>query len=219
MSEEKFIFEKQGQHLLLLIILLLPVIYLYNTINSIGDVNPLWFWLALSMPIIHQLYVWITWRIELQSQSITKKFGKNGFKFYKIGFEIPFVGRLITIILLAMDNRNTIPFDTIYTQILGFVFIFPTLYLFYSVVRYFGMDRAYGIDHFDPAYRTKEFVKGGIFRYTSNGMYLYGFLILWLPGLFFGSMAALLVAAFNHLYIWVHYYTTELPDIKRMYEY
>ena len=40
---------------------------------------------------------------------------------------------------------------------------------------------------------------------------------LWVPALWLASMAALCVALFNHLYIWVHYYSTELPDMKRIY--
>jgi len=28
---------------------------------------------------------------------------------------------------------------------------------------------------------------------------------------------ALLLAGFNHLYIWVHYYCTEKPDMERIY--
>ena len=61
------------------------------------------------------------------------------------------------------------------------------------------------------------FVKEGIFRFTSNAMYTYGFLILWIPGLVLYSKAALIAAGFNHIYIWVHYYTTELPDIQYIY--
>ena len=80
------------------------------------------------------------------------------------------------------------------------------------------MDRAFGIDHFQPGTIGNEsFVKRGIFKYTSNGMYVYGFLILWIPGILFQSEAALIVALFNHIYIWVHYYYTELPDIKIIY--
>ena len=37
------------------------------------------------------------------------------------------------------------------------------------------------------------------------------------PGLYASSQAALLAAAFNHAYIWVHYFCTELPDMKRIY--
>lgn len=81
------------------------------------------------------------------------------------------------------------------------------------------MNRAFGLDHFKPEeFKNKSFVKKGIFKYTSNGMYIYGFLILYTPGLILLSKAALLAALFNHLYIWVHYYFTELPDIKLIYQ-
>ena len=86
-----------------------------------------------------------------------------------------------------------------------------------SVKRYFGFKRAFGVDHFDPSYRSVPFVKKGIFRFTGNGMYTFGFFLLWIPGLWYASISALCVALFNHLYIWVHYYSTELPDIKRIY--
>ncbi len=49
-------------------------------------------------------------------------------------------------------------------------------------------------------------------------MYIYGFLILWIPGILLQSKAAPFIALFNHLYIWVHYYFTELPDIKMIYK-
>ena len=90
--------------------------------------------------------------------------------------------------------------------------------MLYSVRTYFGFKRAYGIDHFDESYRQRPFVREGIFRFTANAMYTYGFLILWVPGLIFSSKAALIAAGFNHLYIWVHYYTTELPDIRFIYK-
>ena len=48
-------------------------------------------------------------------------------------------------------------------------------------------------------------------------MYTFGFLILWILGLVCLSQAALMAALFNHLYIWVHYYCTELPDIYAIY--
>ena len=61
------------------------------------------------------------------------------------------------------------------------------------------MDRAFGIDHFDKTYNV-PYVKAGIFRYTDNGMYIFGLMILYLPGLLLFSKAALVVAIFNHLY-------------------
>jgi len=38
---------------------------------------------------------------------------------------------------------------------------------------------AVGIDHFDQSYRTEPFVKEGIFKYSSNSMYAFAFLTLW----------------------------------------
>jgi len=67
-------------------------------------------------------------------------------------------------------------------------------------------------------YITKAFVNQGIFKYTANGMYIFGFFIIWIPGLLLESQAALYVAFFSHIYIWVHYYSTELPDIKIIYK-
>jgi phospholipid methyltransferase len=92
----------------------------------------------------------------------------------------------------------------------------PVIYLFYSVKKYFTMNRAFGIDHFDKNYNV-PFERKGIFRFTNNGMYIYGLMILYIPGLLLFSEAALVVALFNHIYIWVHYYTTELPDMKEIY--
>ena len=80
------------------------------------------------------------------------------------------------------------------------------------------MDRAFGIDHFFPEkYKNVSMVKQGIFKHTSNGMYIFGFLTLWIPGILLKSKAAILIALFHHLYIWVHYYFTEKPDMKIIY--
>ena len=88
---------------------------------------------------------------------------------------------------------------------------------YYSVLKYFTLRRALGIDHFDATYRNAPLVRQGMFRYSRNAMYVFGIAILWLPGLLLASKAALLAALFNHLYIWVHYYTVELPDMRTIY--
>ena len=101
--------------------------------------------------------------------------------------------------------------------VLALVLAIPVIYLFYSVARYFGFRRALGIDHFDQSYRHKPLVSKGIYRISGNAMYVYGLLILWIPGLLTASSPALLVALFSHIYIWVHYYTLEKPDMIRIY--
>ena len=79
------------------------------------------------------------------------------------------------------------------------------------------LERAAGADHFDRRYRDMPLVKEGIFRFTSNGMYHFGFLLSWAIAIGFDSRAGLLAAVFSHLYIWVHFHATEKPDMKFLY--
>ena len=118
---------------------------------------------------------------------------------------------------LAIANRHSFRFNVAAIYILTVFFLIAGLYTIYSVLRYFGIKRAFGIDHFDESYRNLPFVKAGIFRFTDNGMYTFGFLLFYLPGLLLFSGAAILTALFMHIYIWVHSYSTELPDIHRIY--
>ena len=177
-----------------------------------------WFWIAIAVPILHQVYVWIIWRLELYKNTFTSSFGvKGAFKFYKIGFAILFASRLISIIILALSNKDSLSINPFFIYILAALITPLVIYLFYSVKEYFTIDRAFGIDHFDKNY-NEPYVKGGIFRFTENGMYIYGLMILYLPGLLLFSEAALVAALFNHIYIWVHYYCTERPDMKVIYQ-
>ena len=218
------IFKQQHWHLLFLVVLLLGLIYVIQIDEDIlkgqlwGISTFYWFIIAIATPIIHQIYVLICWRLELHYHSLTKIFGRKAFPLYKAGFSILFGSRLITIILLAISNQQTADISPLFSYILSAALLIPAIYLFYSVKKYFGMDRAYGIDHFDPEKVKKTpFVDKGIFRFTSNAMYTFGFFLLWIPGVILQSEAALFAALFNHLYIWVHYYFTELVDIREIY--
>ena len=77
----------------------------------------------------------------------------------------------------------------------------PAAYTLYSVVRYFGIARASGIDHFDKNYRNLPLVKKGVFRFTGNAMYSFGFLTFSAIAVAGASSAALVVAFFSHAYI------------------
>jgi hypothetical protein len=173
--------------------------------------------LAIIIPILHQVYVWFVWRTELHYSLISKWFRKNAFTIYATGFTILFVSRIFFIIALAISNRNSINFNPTISIILSILLLIPSLYLFYSIIKYFGFKRAFGIDHFDSSYGNKPFVRVGIFKFTDNAMYVYGFFIAWIPGVLMHSGAAILVALFSHIYIWIHYSCTELPDIRRIY--
>ena len=215
------LFDKQIYHYTALI-LMVPGVYaladdaaLSGQLLGVSTIT--WLWLSIAVPVLHQVYVWFVWRSQLKYSLISRIFGENGFIVYIIGFTVLFASRLMFIILLSLSNKDSIVLSPGFSYVLSIIFIALSGYLFYSVRTYFGFKRAYGIDHFDESYRHLPFVREGIFKYTSNAMYTFGFLILWVPGLIFFSKAALLAACFNHTYIWVHYYTTELPDIRLIY--
>ena len=219
----KDIFRYQIWHLLSVTILIISTqIFITNNSDVMngalwGTSTRAWFWIAISVPVFHQVYVWIIWRLELYQNTFTRRYGlATSFKIYTTGFSILFVSRLISIIILALSNQGTLLINPYYSYLFAAIITPIVIYLFYSVKKYFTIERAYGIDHFDKDF-NKPYVKGGIFRFTDNGMYVYGLMILYLPGFILFSKAALLVALFNHIYIWVHYYCTERPDMKFIY--
>ena len=223
MKDFRLISEKQILHYLLLLILLgilFLVVYLnedFLTGQFSGISTTVWFYLSVGAPIVHQVYVWFCWRVQLHHALITRRLGRNGFTYYSVIFGVLLISRLVFIIGLAISSANSLAFSHLILNSLAVVIALPTIYLLYSVVRYFGFTRALGIDHFDASYRDKPMVREGIFRFSGNSMYVFGLLILWIPGLLAASGPALLVAMFSHTYIWVHYYTTEKPDMRRIY--
>ena len=216
------IFEKQWLHVSALVVLLagLAVLSGFDSVRSgqlWGITTPVWFWLAAAVAIVHQVYVWFCWRTQLHGSLLTRVLGTRGFTLYAVGFSILGIARVLLVFVLAFSNRDTLQANPSVLKLISVIALVPAIYLFYSVKRYFGFKRAFGIDHFDESYRSLPFENKGIFRFSRNGMYVYGFLLLWVPALWFASLAALYVALFNHLYIWVHYFATELPDMKRLY--
>lgn len=176
----------------------------------LGKPVPVAFWIAVAFPVVHQIFVWLAWRLELQSAATSKTIGFRG---YVASFFLLFGGRFVSLLALAWMDRGSLKIQILPQVALTVLLILPGIYAMYSVMRYFGMARASGADHFDPRYRNMPLVKKGIFQFTSNGMYLYAFLLFWAIAVGFNSSAALVVAAFSHAYIWVHFYATEKPDM------
>lgn len=201
----------QGLHAISLAVLFALV---WATWIYLGKPFPLAFWTAVAFPIAHQVYVWLAWRLELLSGATGDLIGFNG---YVAVFFLLFGGRFVSLFTLAWLDRGTLQLPSLVQISMSAALIAVGGYAGYSVKRYFGMARAAGADHFDPRYRNMPFVKEGIFRYTSNGMYIYAFLLFWAIAIGFNSSAALLVAAFSHAYIWVHFYATEKPDMEFLY--
>ena len=215
------IFKKQLWHLISLAILIYGVIALLKKIPLEGEfwgiTTKMWLIWSVGIAIIHQVYVLIVWRLELYHSYISRIFGNAGFYIYSVGFSIMFVPRLLFIIALGISSNNSISLDPVISYSLVILLSMIVIYLMYSVLRYFGFKRAYGIDHFDRSFSDIPFVKKGIFRFSNNAMYKFGLLILWIPGLLLFSKPALIAALFQHIYIWVHYYCTEAPDMNYIY--
>lgn len=220
--EVKKIFEGQLLHLLSLLILM-GGIFAFSRTDGFsngslwGISTGTWFVLLIADTVIHQVYVWFCWRLEIHGRHLTKWFGKHAFTVYAVGFAIMILLRPVIITCLSWSNRNTLSLPSIVTIPLAVILTIPVLFLFYSIKKYFGFLRAFGIDHFDPTYRTRPLVKKGIFRFTDNGMYFFGLLVLWIPALLFSSIAGVVAALFSHLYIWVHFFCTEKPDMDHIY--
>lgn len=217
------IFERQWLHALALAVAL-PVLWFISTrcgcfhrgqFWGISTWN--WFWISVEIPIAHQLFVWCCWRAELHRGTVSRVFAGFGFIAFAAIFTVLLCGRLLAVTALAIASRDTLPFDQLALRWIAGGTAVPVVYLMYSVIRHFGILRVFGADHFDPAFRSLPLVREGIFRITGNGMYTFGMLILYIPTLWFASRPALVAAVFGHLYIWVHYLTTELPDMRRIY--
>lgn len=190
------------------------VVIVWAIWRYLGTPYPIAFWTAVAFPIVHQIFVWLAWRLELLSSATSKTIGFNG---YIAVFFLLFGGRFVSLFALAWMDRGTLHLQALPRLALTGIMALLGIYAMYSVTRFFGMARAAGADHFDPRYREMPLVTGGIFRYTNNGMYVYAFLLFWAISVGFDSSAALAVSAFSHAYIWVHFYSTEKPDMNYLY--
>ena len=194
--------------------LLLLLALSWTAWRYLGSPFPIAFWTAVAIPVVHQLFVWLAWRQELASSATSKAIG---FKGYLVLFFLLFGGRFVSLFILAWIDKENFGLPTVPRLVITGVMTLLGIYAMYSVMRYFGMARAAGADHFDPKYRDMPLVNEGIFRYTSNGMYVYAFFLFWAIAIGLNSSAALVVAAFSHAYIWVHFYATEKPDMDYLY--
>ncbi len=184
-----------------------------NTNTLIGLSALSWFTIAMSIPLIHQAYVWICWRSELCWKSITNTIG---FKGYIILFFVLIISRLSAIVLCFVDYGSLYK-PGLLAWILSIILFIPGAYTMYSIKKYFGFLRAAGADHFDPKYRDIPFEKRGIFKWSSNAMYTFAIPIFFGFAISAGSKAMFVFAAYTYIGVWLHYFCTEKEDFKVIY--
>ena len=87
-------FEKQMWHLIALILLIVSTLKIVKTDPGIlagslwGIDTRTWLGIALAIPILHQIYVLVCWRLELHYNYLTNLLGPHSFKFYKFNLNI-----------------------------------------------------------------------------------------------------------------------------------
>lgn len=214
-------FAGQLQHLLLLAGLIPGAVYLAQPALDgstwLGISDTAWFWAAILVPVAHQIFVWLAFRTQLIFGSFTRLFGRSDMRVWGAIF-LPFLLlRPLVVLGLGLADDGSLARFRGLQILLALILLALALYTFWSVARYFGLARALGGDHFRQKYREMPLVQEGAFKYSSNAMYTFGFLVLWSIALFTGSRAALAEALFQHAYIWVHMYTVEEPDMRVIY--
>ena len=184
-----------------------------NTNTFLGIRALVWFMIAMSIPLIHQTYVWICWRSELCWNSISNTIG---FKGYVILFFILIISRLLAVVLCFIDYGSLYK-PGLLAWILGLIIFIPGAYTMYSVKKYFGFLRAAGADHFDTKYKDLPFENRGIFKWTPNAMYVFAIGIPFSFAVATGSQSMFVVAIYTYISIWLHYFCTEKEDFKVIY--
>ena len=71
----------------------------------LGKPFPVAFWVAIAVPVVHQFFVWLTWRLELNSSATSRVIGFRGFL---VVFYILFGGRLISLLVLGWIDRGSL---------------------------------------------------------------------------------------------------------------
>jgi len=212
-----FFFKNQIWHiggLLFLFYLGNQIVDFENNLNVFFGISVKnWFRFSMTIPLLHQGYVWLCWRSELCWNTISTTIG---FKAYAVIFIIIMISRLFSIGLCFADYGSWFNPGWIAWTISVLIFI-PFIYTIYSIKKYFGFMRATGIDHFDPNYKNIPFEKRGIFKWSSNAMYTFAIAVFFGFAISAGSKAMFVFAAYTYIGGWLHYFCTEKEDFKVIY--
>lgn len=218
----KKLFKRQGYHLLGYVGI--GALLYAATVAWPAGQRPVWgwsteAWVLCSWVLAGVFHAWVLlfWRIELHFGAVSAWLGRAGFLVFRAGFILFGGGRLLAVIPISLSAAGTLALPRPVSVALIVATTPAILWGIYSLVFHFGVTRAFGADHFDPAYRGGSLVTGGIFRYVPNAMYAVVLLLLYHPGLLWQSRLGLIAAACHHALVWFHYFCTEKPDMEEIY--
>jgi len=176
-----------------------------------------WAKLSILLAIFHQVVVAVVFRLQLHRGLLTRMFGARDLEIWTKIF-LPFlVARPITIILTGWADDTSLNEPRWLEWVIGLALVALAGWVMHSVFKHFTIRRAVGGDHFRDEIAELPMVREGAFRFTRNAMYGLAFFGMWGIALLFDSWNALVVAFFQHCYIWVHWYCTEQPDMEWLY--
>jgi protein-S-isoprenylcysteine O-methyltransferase Ste14 len=213
--------EGQPQHLGLALLLAYGAVALIGpdpgAPRLLGLTSVGWAYLSIALALIHQAVVALVFRLQLHRNLMTRLFGARDMAVWGAIFMPLLVARPLTVLLTGLADSVPI---TAYRGVeitLGIALVGAAIWAMHSVLVHFTLPRALGGDHFRDSYAGMPLVRDGAFKYTSNAMYGVVFLGLWGIALLCGSWVALILALFQHCYIWVHMYCTENADMGWIY--
>ncbi len=215
------IVEGQPQHLGLALLLSLGALSLLKSPADapvlLGLTSAEWAKLSIALALLHQIIVALVFRLQLHRNLMTRLFADRDMTVWAAIFMPLLIARPLTVVMTGWADTTPITGLRWVEIALGAVLVAVAIWVMHSVISYFTIPRALGGDHFRQAIADMPLVDRGAFRVTGNAMYGVAFLGLWGIALLFGSWNGLVLALFQHCYIWVHMYCTEAPDMARIY--
>lgn len=178
---------------------------------EVSDVT--WFWTGIGVAVVHQFYIWASFRGQLGWGVLTRAFGGYDLTVHALVFLPLLLARPLVVLALGLADPATLALPRWLSLALGVGLLAPALYTGWSVARYFGLERALGGDHFRRRFQEMPLVDRGAFRWSPNAMHTFGLLGLWSLAFLLASHAALVAALFQHASDWAHYLGTERPDM------
>ncbi len=215
------VIEGQPQHAILAILTAAGACSLLvnpeNAPKLLGLTATGWVGLSIALAILHQGLVALVFRLQLHRNLMTRLFGPNDTKIWAALFMPLLAARPLTVLCAAIADPVPITQYRGAEILIGLALLTAAIWAMHSTLVHFTLPRALGGDHFRDEIAAMPMVNAGAFRYTANAMYGVVFLGLWGIALLFGSWNALVLALFQHAYIWVHMYCTEKPDMEWIY--
>ncbi|TCL00019.1 phospholipid methyltransferase [Shimia isoporae] len=220
-SDWRDIIEGQPQHLGLALLLTVGAFALLSPADEgprlLWLTAPQWAKISIILAIVHQVVVAFVFRLQLHRALLSRILGERDLEIWTRIFLPLLVARPVTVILTGWADDTSLNEPRWAEWLVGVAFIGLAGWVMHSVFKYFTIRRAVGGDHFRDEIVRMPMVSEGAFKFTSNAMYGLAFLGMWGIALVFDSWNALVVAFFQHCYIWVHWYCTEKPDMEWLY--